>query len=329
MTNRTRTLWLALPVALLALGILAWIWLSRQPDSDALYGNVDIREVDLAFNAEGRVNAMRDQEGDAVKRGALLATLDASDEQAVRDLAAAKEQQAQAQLDLLLAGSRIEDIDHARAALAAAQASLVHAQASFARQQRLVGRGATPQQALDDARMARDTAQAQRDAAQAQLTELINGPRPQEIEAARAALASAKAQLSLAQSRLDDTRLFAPANGIVMSRVIEPGTVVLPTDTVYSVALTGQVWVRAYAPEPMLGLVAPGTQVTIRTDGTHDLYHGQIGYVSPVAEFTPKTVQTPDLRTQLVYQLRIRVTDPDFGLRQGMPVTILLPRKDR
>jgi HlyD family secretion protein len=118
--------------------------------------------------------------------------------------------------------------------------------------------------------------------------------------------------------------LTAPANGTIMTRVIEPGTVVLPAAAVYSMALDDEVWVRAFAPEPLLGRVAPGTEVTIVTDGRRS-YRGRIGYVSPAAEFTPKAVETPELRTQLVYRLRVRLEAPDDGVRQGMPVTIRLP----
>ena len=109
-----------------------------------------------------------------------------------------------------------------------------------------------------------------------------------------------------------------------MTRVIEPGTVVLPSSAVYSMAIAGEVWVRCFTPETLLPLTVPGTEVTLTTDGGKT-YRGRIGYVSPTAEFTPKTVETPELRTQLVYQLRIRVENPDDGLRQGMPLTIHLP----
>jgi HlyD family secretion protein len=100
---------------------------------------------------------------------------------------------------------------------------------------------------------------------------------------------------------------------------------VLPAANVYSMALDDEVWVRSFAPEPLLPRLAPGTEVTVTSDGTGRSYRGRIGYVSPAAEFTPKTVETPELRTQLVYRLRIRIENPDDGVRQGMPVTIRLP----
>ncbi len=309
-----------------AVAVLGWWLLAPGGETRTLYGDVEIRQVDLAFNAEGRVMQMPSQEGDKVKAGQLLATLDDATYANALALSEARRDAAKAQLDLLLAGSRYEDIDHARAALASAQAQLAHAKVSYTRQQVLVGRGATPQQTLDDARMALDSAQAQVDGAQAQLTELINGPRKQEIDAARAQYQEAEAQVALAQTEEGHTKLYSPVDGVVMTRVIEPGTVVLPSNTVYSIANTAETWVRAFAPETMLGRVAPGTKVTITGDTPGSkTYHGVIGYVSPMAEFTPKTVETPDLRTQLVYRFRVRVTDADDGLRQGMPVTVTLP----
>jgi len=173
--------------------------------------------------------------------------------------------------------------------------------------------------------MALYAARAKLDQTQAALTEALNGPRAQDIAAARANLRAAEATVDLAHTQLARTQLIAPADGTIMTRVIEPGTVVLPAATVYSMAIDDEVWVRAFAPEPLLPRVAPGTEVSITSDGSNKTYRGRIGYVSPVAEFTPKTVETPELRTQLVYRLRIRIVDPDSFIRQGMPVTIHLP----
>ena len=226
---------------------------------------------------------------------------------------------------MLLAGTRPEDIDQARANLAAAQASLANAEATFERQKGLTASNASTKQLLDDARMALDAGRAKLDQTQAALTEAVNGPRPEDIAAARAQLRAAEATVELARTQLARTRLVAPANGTIMTRVIEPGTVVLPATNVYSMALDDEVWVRAFAPEPLLprACARHGSQRHHRRRGR--AYRGRIGYVSPAAEFTPKTVETPELRTQLVYRLRIRIENPDDGIRQGMPVTIRLP----
>ena len=314
-------------VALAAVGGVGWLLvqrLSTPPDTGTLYGNVEIRQVDLSFNSEGTVIAMPRHEGDHVRQGELMAELDPATYQSAAALAEARRDAAKATLDELLAGTRPEDIDQARANFAASKASLANAEATFARQRDLAARNVSSQQQLDDARMALDSATAKLAQTYAALTEAINGPRIQNIDAARANLRAAQATLDLANTQLARARLFAPADGIVMTRVIEPGTVVLPAASVYSIAIDNETWVRAFAPEPLLARVAPDTAVTIATDGGQS-YRGRIGYVSPAAEFTPKTVETPELRTQLVYRLRIRVENPDGRLRQGMPVTIHLP----
>ena len=128
-----------------------------------------------------------------------------------------------------------------------------------------------------------------------------------------------------ARTSLADAELRAPSDGIVLSRVREPGAIVSPSDIVYVLSLTGRVWVRAYVAEPDLGRIHPGMIVEVTTDTAPDKpYKGRIGFISPVAEFTPKSVETPDLRTDLVYRLRVIIDQPDTGLRQGMPVTIRL-----
>ena len=315
-------------LAVVAIGALAWLALQRLEATappGTLYGNVEIRQLDLSFNAEGTVATMTKREGDRVKQGEVIATLDPATYQSAHDLAVARRDAAKAQLDVLLAGTRPEDIDEARANLAAAQASLANAEAGFERQKSLAATNATTKQLLDDARMALDSGRAKVDQMQVRLTRALNGPRPEDIEAARAQLRAAEAIVDLSHTQLERTKLVAPANGTIMTRVIEPGTVVLPAANVYSMALDDEVWVRAFAPEPLLSRVVPGTEVTLTTDGTHKSYHGRIGYVSPAAEFTPKTVETPELRTQLVYRLRIRVENPDDGIRQGMPMTMTLP----
>jgi HlyD family secretion protein len=315
-------------VAAAAAAGIGWLVVQRlgaAPSPDTLYGNVEIRQVDLSFNAEGTVIAMPKHEGDRVQQGETIAGLDPATYRSATDLAEARRDAAQAALDVLLAGTRYEDIDQARANLASAQASQANADATYARQKELAARNVSSQQQLDDARMALDAARAKTGQTSAALAEAVNGPRPQDIAAARAQLRAAEATLELARTQLARTQLVAPANGTVMTRVIEPGTVVLPAAAVYSIALDDEVWVRAFAPEPMLPRVAPNTEVTITSDGSNKSYRGRIGYVSPAAEFTPKTVETPELRTQLVYRLRIRIEHPDNGVRQGMPVTIHLP----
>lgn len=316
-------------VIMFGLAGVGWLVVQRiaaQPAEGTLYGNIEIRQVDLAFNSEGTVTTLTKQEGDTLKQGEVVATLDDATYRSGEALAKARRDAAQAQLDKLLHGTRKEDIDQARANVASAQAMLADAKVTFERQSGLALTNATTKQMVDDARRGLDSATAQLAQAQAALAEAVTGPRIEDIDAARAQLHESESALELAETQLSRTVLKAPCDGIVMTRVIEPGTVVLPNSAVYSVAITGEVWVRAFVPEPMLARAAPDTEVSITTDGRPDKpYHGRIGYVAPSAEFTPKTVETPELRTQLVYRIRVRVTDADQGIRQGQPVTIRLP----
>ncbi|HYG36697.1 MAG TPA: efflux RND transporter periplasmic adaptor subunit, partial [Clostridia bacterium] len=163
--------------------------------------------------------------------------------------------------------------------------------------------------------------------AREQLNLLEAGFRSEEKAQAKAELARAEAALARAELRVEDTVLKAPSDGVVLTRAQEPGAILQPGTTVLTVSLVKPVWVRAYIEEPNLGHIHPGMKVNIYTDTRPDRpYTGQIGYISPRAEFTPKNVETPQLRTSLVYRLRIVVENPDEGLRQGMPVTVRMQK---
>ncbi|MDD4073641.1 MAG: efflux RND transporter periplasmic adaptor subunit, partial [Desulfobacterales bacterium] len=136
-------------------------------------------------------------------------------------------------------------------------------------------------------------------------------------------LEASAATIQRAQRQLADTRLTAPAGGILLTRAKEPGSIVAAGQTVAVVSLTDPVWVRAYVAEPDLGHIWPGMPAEIITDTRPDTpYQGHVGFISPEAEFTPKNVETPRLRTDLVYRFRVVADNPDQGLRQGMPVTV-------
>jgi HlyD family secretion protein len=154
----------------------------------------------------------------------------------------------------------------------------------------------------------------------------VLGPRKEDIAAAQGALEAARAQRQIAETALADTELKAPAVGIILTRAVEPGAIVAAGTTVYTLSLQNPVWVRAYVSEPRLGTLAPGMAVEVYTDTRPDKpYPAQVGFISPVAEFTPKSVETPELRADLVYRFRVLVKNPDAALRQGMPVTVRIP----
>jgi HlyD family secretion protein len=292
----------------------------------ALYGNVDIREVDLGFRVGGRIAQIPIEEGAHVKTGDLLATLDRGPIEDRAAQSAAQVAQAQAQLDKLIHGSRAQDIDAAKARVVAASAAASDTEGDYARRRPLVEPGAISKALGQERGAARDRARAGLAEAKANLSLVQVGPRAEDIEAARAAVQAAKAVQSGIATDTSDTRLIASSDGTVVTRSREPGAIVGPGETVFTLAIDRPLRVRAYVAEGDLSRIAPGLAVTVAADGNAKTYHGTIGYISPRAEFTPKTVQTSDLRTDLVYRLRIVVSDPDGALRQGQPVTVTIDK---
>lgn len=316
-------------VLLVAIGAAVWWYLSDSETATStnlvLYGNVDIRETDLAFNNNEHIHQILVQEGDKVTKGQLLATLHRSRHEAEMRAAAARVKAREAALARLVAGSRPEEIRQAKANVAAAQARLADARATYDRTRDLSRRQAASAQAFDDAQAALNTASANLKVAEAALALAEQGPRAEDIEEARAMLMADKAQLELSKEILADTELFAPNDGIIRNRILEPGDMVSPQTPVLTLALNDPVWVRAYAPETALGKLVLGTSAKVTTDSFPDKsYTGWVGYVSPTAEFTPKNVETTELRTRLVYQVRVFVCNPAGELRLGMPATVTI-----
>ena len=288
-------------------------------------GNVDIRDVTLAFRVGGRVAAVLKKEGDRVQAGEVLARLDPAPYRAALLQSAAAVEVAQAQLRRIRAGSRQEDLSEVRAMLAEREAARLRAEDNFARAERLRQREAVAAQTLDDARAARDQGRAAARAAAAAADRVQHGARAEDIAITRAQLAQAEAAMATAELSLADTELKAPTAGVVVTRVIEPGAVVGIGAPTLVIALDDPVWIRAFASERELARLAPGTAVEVYTDARPGQpYHGQVGYVSAQSEFTPKNVETAELRTSLVYRFRVIVDKHDGGLRQGMPVTVRL-----
>lgn len=290
-----------------------------------LYGNVDIREVQLAFQDAGRIRALPVDEGARVAAGQVVAELDPTryqlELQRLNGEVAAQTQV----LARLRQGSRPQEVARARAAAASARASLADAATQLARKQQLRTVNRISVQEVDTARTRVETLQANLKAAEEEVSLVVEGPRQEDIAAAEASLAALAAARDLAAQRLEDTRLLAPAAGVIRTRILEPGAMAAPGAPVFTLALTDPLWVRAYISEPDLGLVHEGMRAEVRTDTLPDkTYQGWVGFISSTAEFTPKTVETTELRTKLVYRARIFVCDPQEELRLGMPVTVTL-----
>lgn len=276
---RRRFLLLLLLLSIIA-SLVGYFIYQRDKDRNRdliLYGNVDVRQVDLGFRVSGRVTLMPFQEGDPVTQGVLMGVLD-------------KQPYA-------------DQVKQARASVDSLTISLANAEKVLQRRQSLVGSGSVSKEDFDNAVTSRDTYSS--------------------------SLKEALASLGVAMTNLMDTELYAPNNGVILTRIREPGTVVKAADPIYTLSLTSPVWIRAFVAEPQLGEIFPGMEAEVFTDTPNGkVYKGHIGFISPVAEFTPKTVETTQLRSDLVYRLRIIADNPDEFLKQGMPVTVRLLRKE-
>jgi HlyD family secretion protein len=322
-----------IPIGLLALAAvgIAW-WLTDRHDARheiVLYGNMDLREVDLAFNDSQRVVKVLVQEGDRVRKGQVLALLDTGRLTPQLDQAEAQAGAQAAIVQRLHHGSRPQEIAQARANLALAQADARQARDNYLRVKEVFqsssGR-AVSRQDLVNAKSQWDVAEARVAVNRKALELAVIGPRKEDIAQAEAMLEADEANVALLQQEVDDATLRAPLDAVVRSRIAEPGDMASPQKTAFTLAITDPKWVRAYVSETDLGLVHPGMAASVQVDSfPNQRFDGWVGFVSPVAEFTPKAVETPDLRSSLVYEVRVFVKDPDDDLRLGMPATVYLP----
>ncbi len=289
-----------------------------------LYGNVDIRSVDLGFRVPGRIAFMPVEEGAKVKEGDVLARLDVQPLTDQLNAAEAQVHAAKAELGKRLNGNRVQDIAQAEALVAQRRAILAQASADDERRTGLVKSGAVSQAVFVASHAEYLAAEAQLRAAEQALSLQRAGSRAEDIALAEAQLATAVAQRDKAHTDLVDATIDAPSTGTILTRANEPGAIVAAGEPVFVLTIDRPMRVRAYVSENNLGRIEPGMNVRVKADGNSRIYHGTIGFISPEAEFTPKTVQTQDLRTQLVYRLRVIVTDPDDMLRQGQPLTVMV-----
>lgn len=327
-----RALILILVVATISTAIGAGVWISRRQDDAntlVLYGNVDLREVLLAFNGNERIAEILVEEGDRVEKGDLVARMDTS-------RLVPQVNQARAQVDAhqqavlrMHNGTRPEEIAQARANLELSKANANFAEREYERAKKLVAVHAASVEDFDNATDAWKVARSRLEVNQKALELALVGPRIEDVKEAEASLAASNAQLNFLEQQLADAELFAPSHATVRSRLLEPGEMASPARPVLSLGVTDPKWVRAYVQESDLAHVKPGLEATITVDGLPDRkFPGWIGFVSDIAEFTPKTVQTTELRTSLVYEVRAYVDDPNDLLRLGMPATVTIALAD-
>lgn len=318
-------------IAVVIIGFWVWKYNNKNQKDNVLtlYGNVDIRQVSLAFEQSGRIEKLLVQEGDKVKAGQVLAALNTN---TLHIQAKQAQAQLKAQQEAIVkqdVGARPEEISQAKAQLASAQAELDKTNKNLQRLQILVsstdGR-AISQQELDYAKSNKDSAEAAVRERQANLELIIKGARQEDREVTKAQYEVTKANLDLINYNLTQAELKSPVNAVVRARLQEVGDMTTAQKAVYTLALTDPKWIRVYVNEQDLSSIKMGgTAQVIRDSDPNQPINGKIGYISSVAEFTPKTVQTEEIRTTLVYEVRVYVNDPNDQLKMGQPVTVKVP----
>jgi HlyD family secretion protein len=282
-------------------------------------GHVEATQVRLAAKVGGQLLEAPFEEGHTVAAGVTVARIDTKDAEHRLAQARATAEAADAQLRLLLSGTRAEDLRRAEEQLAQAQAELDAARRDLDRLSGLAERGTATEKSRDDAATRKEVAERAVAAARAELDKLMAGPRRQEIEAARAQRASAEAMVAAVEQQITDATVVAPVAGVITARVAEPGEVLPPGGTIAILTDVARPWLTVWIDEPNLSRVKLGQSVTVRIDGSDHSFDGVVSFISPIAEFTPKNVQTPDERAKLVFRVKVRLENPEGIFKPGMP----------
>ncbi len=303
-------------------------------------GYVDATDVQVAPEVGGRILDLKVDEGDRVTTGQVIAQLDTADTELALARLRTEREQAAAQLRLVLAGARVEDIRLAEAQVASAEADvkageveLASASSDLARFESLLETNSSSQKQRDDAATRRDLARARLDAAKERvvaaretLARLRAGARREEIDVARARVATADAQIKVAEKSLADATVTSPLAGVVSTKVADAGEIVPPRAPIVIVTDLDHAWANVYVDEPLVPRLTLGQKATLVTDAGQQL-EGTVTFVSPKAEFTPRNVQTADERAKLVYRVKVTVDNAKGVLKQGMPVEAILDLK--
>jgi HlyD family secretion protein len=289
-------------------------------------GTLEVVEVDVAPLAPGRVVRVLVQEGQSVRVGETVAILAQPTLPADIEGRRARVSAAEAQLRDLERGARTAEIEAAEAELRTAEAEAVRTVRDLTRLQALLDAGAISRQQLDAARAAAQVATGRRDSAREALRLMRQGARPEQISAARAEVASARAALQSAERTAGDLTLTAPVNGIVVSRNAEPGEVIGGGQSVVTIADPARPFVRIYVNQRVLPLIRRGGAATATLDAFPDRrFPGHITAINPRAEFTPRVALTEDEREDLLFGVKIDLTDASGMLKAGLPVTVRIP----
>lgn len=300
---------------------------NKSKDSDMkFYGNVDVRTVSLAFRVPGRIDNISFQEGQKVKKGDSIASIDDSLYKEYLNQITSQIDMQKAKLQKLEKGYRKEDISKAKATMLQKQVLMKHEKTNLERYKKLLATNSTSQEHYDNVKTAYQSANAIYLYSKSSLELLENGYEKEDIKVAKAQLDFLISQKNQHQINLNDTTIYAPSSGVILTRVYEVGSIVNGSQVVVEMTKDDKYWIRSYISEKYLGAIKTGMKALIYTDSSKTkAYKGVVSFISPIAEFTPKNVQTEELRTDLVYRFRINLNTYDDMIKQGMPVTIKFP----
>lgn len=313
------------------LAAIAGVWWLQRDSADGggnLFssGVVEATQADLGFQIPGRIASIGPREGDRIRAGDKVASLDQAELQARLAMARSQLDAARSRLAELERGALPEELAQAEARLRTAEEQRADAARDMERARILHEGGAISQEAFDKARTALEVATAGRDQAAEALALLRRGPRQEVLEAQRAVVRQARAQIEQVEAQLDHARIVAPFDGVVTVRHREPGEVVAGGLPVITVRNMEDRWVRIYVREDAIGRVSIGQAATVSADSYPDReFQGRVTFIASEAEFTPRNVQTTEERTRLVYAVKVRISDdPDYVLKPGVPADVRL-----
>jgi HlyD family secretion protein len=302
-------------------------------------GQVDATEVRVAPEVGGQILEMTVAEGDRLKQGDMIARLDTRDVELALRRTQAERAQADAQLRLLQAGARPEDVRQAEAQASAAtgevaalQADLEAAETDLQRFERLLLKASGSEKQRDDAATRRDvarerlrSARSREVAARETVARLRAGSRREEIEAARARVAAVDAQIATLEKSRTDAVVRAPIDGILSERLLDPGEMAAPRAPIAVLTDLDHAWAEVFVDEPQIPRIKVGQPATVFTDAGGPGIAGTVSFIASKAEFTPRNVQTAEDRSKLVYRVKIVVDNREGILKQGMPVEAEIP----
>jgi len=301
--------------------------LNNRPDDSAivLSGNIEVTEVDAGFKIGGRIAKLKAEEGEKVEKDKILATLDKVEFENIVSQNVAYLNEKQILLEELKAGSRREDLEHAKANVSYADAELSKTKKDYERIESLYNNGILSAQQFDSAKKSYEAAVSMHKKSLESFNLVKAGPRMEEIKAAENRVQYAEASLKVAKEKLNDTTIYSPVSGVILKKNAESGEIISPAIPVYTIGVLEKPWIKVYVKEDKLGLIKLGQRAEIKTDSfPNKIYEGTVTYISSEAEFTPKNIQTQEERVKLVFGVKISVENRNDELKPGMPADVRL-----